>query len=85
MGCHPVSLTTVIFDLGGVIVHTHWERATTPLAEMSGLSPDEVMGQILGGDAFRPFMRGEFGCAEFHRRLSGELGLNAQPERLFDI
>ena len=78
-------ITTVIFDLGGVIVHTHWERATRPLSEMSGSTPDVVMEQIRTGDAYFPFIRGEFDREEFHCRLTSELGLEVAPERLFDI
>ena len=52
-------ITTVIFDLGGVLVQTLWERVTEPVSRMNGMSPGEVMDQIRTGDAYFPHMSGE--------------------------
>jgi hypothetical protein len=42
---------TIIFDLGGVLVWTHWENVTRPFAELSGLAPHVVMERIRTGSA----------------------------------
>ena len=68
-------VTTIIFDLGGVLVQTRWERFTRPVGEMCGLSEDAVMDRIVSGDAYFPFMRGEFSTDEFAGRLIGEFAL----------
>ncbi len=81
----PVDISTIIFDLGGVLVLTHWDRVTQPLAELSGLSAERVLDEIVSGDASYPFMRGEFDQWEFHRRLSEQLKMDLSPERLFEI
>lgn len=73
-------ITTVIFDLGGVLVHTHWERFTEPVSQMNSMSPDEVMTQVRTGDAYFPHMSGEIDFPEFHRRMSAQLSLNIEPE-----
>jgi len=77
--------TTVIFDLGGVLVWTHWDKMAKPLADISGLPSERIMGEILTGDAYYPFMRGEIQPKEFHRRVNGQLGLNLTPGRFFAL
>ncbi len=69
-------ITTVIFDLGGVLVQTLWERVTEPVSQMNGMSPDEVMDQIRKGNAYFPHMSGEIDFDEFHKRMMTQLGLN---------
>ncbi len=69
-------LSTLIFDLGGVLVLTHWDRVTSPLARLSGRTPEAVMELIVKGDAYYPFMRGEIQPDEFHRRMCEGLGFN---------
>ena len=67
-----MSLTTVIFDLGGVLVQTRWDGLTQRLTEMSGLTSEAVM-QAVTGEVGYQFMLGQFDAAEFHRRLTGQL------------
>ena len=69
-------VTTIIFDLGGVLVQTRWERFTRPVGEMCGLPEDAVMDRVTSGDAYFPFMRGEFDADEFARRLAGGFALD---------
>ena len=80
-----MALTTAIFDLGGVLVWTDWERATGPFAAMSSLTPEQVMEEIVSGHAAEPFMLGAIDPTEFHRRLAQRLGLNIEANRFFDI
>lgn len=37
-----MAIDTLIFDLGGVLVLTIWERVTRPWAALAGLTGDEV-------------------------------------------
>ena len=68
-----MSITTVIFDLGGVLVQTSLDGVTERLAELSGLTSEAVMQAVTGELGFQ-FMLGRFDAAEFHRRLTGQLG-----------
>ena len=47
-----MDISTMIFDLGGVLVLTRWDRVTQPLAKLSGLSPEGVLEEIVSGDAY---------------------------------
>ena len=78
-----MAATTIIFDLGGVLVSTNWERVAGPLAELSGRPPEAVTEEIFTGDAGYRFMVGKIGQTEFHRRLTRHLDIDS--ERFFEI
>ena len=80
-----LSISTIIFDLGGVRVWTRWARLTKPLAKLTGMTPDEVMETIRTGDAYFPHKRGELDFSGFHRRLTDELGVELTPGRLLEL
>ena len=87
MGMHMSvsgTLTTVLLDLGGVLVWTRWEKFAEPLAETAGIKPEEVMEAVVTGDAHYPFMRGEIDPLEFHRRLSRHVGADLEADRFFE-
>ena len=79
-----MAIDTLIFNLGGVLVLTMWERVTGPWAALSGLTGDEVWERILAGDAYRPFMTGEIDRAEFHRRMCSSLGVDEPADAMFE-
>ena len=37
---------TIIFDLGGVLVHLDWDNVCTPLARLSAQSYSDIMAEI---------------------------------------
>ena len=80
-----LSISTIIFDLGGVMVWTHWSRLTEPLARLIGATPDDVMERIRTGDAYFPYMRGELDFSGFHRKLTEDLGLDLMPDELLEL
>ena len=80
-----LSIITIIFDLGGVMVWTHWSRLTEPLARLTGITPNEVMERIRTGDAYFPYMRGELDFSEFHSKLTDDLGLEVTPDELLEL
>ena len=80
-----MAISTVIFDTGGVLVWTHWERATVPLGKLAGMSPEQVMNTILNTDTHYAFMRGEFDSAEFAGRVSASLGIQIPTEGLVGL
>lgn len=79
-----MSLTTVIFDLGGVLVQTRWDGMTQRLTEMSGLTSEAVM-QAVTGEVGYQFMLGRFDAAEFHRRLTDELRVEIDADDFFAL
>jgi len=80
-----VNISTLIFDLSGVLVWTHWDRVTGLLAKLTGLVPEQVLERIRSGNAYYPFCLGEFDRDEFHRRLTQQFALDLEPPRLFEI
>ncbi len=80
-----LSISTIIFDLGGVMVWTRWSRLTEPLAELTGMTPDEVMERIRTGNAYFPHMRGELDFSGFHKRLTDDLGVELTTDELLDL
>ena len=80
-----LSIGTIIFDLGGVMVWTRWPRLTEPLAELTGTTPDEVMKRIRTGNAYFPHMRGELDFSGFHKRLTDDLGVELTPDELLEL
>ena len=80
-----MAISTVIFDMGGVLVWTHWERASEPLASMAGISPDMVTETIRKGEAYFPLMSGEIDFEEFALRVTADLGIQMPTDRLMDL
>jgi len=79
-----LSLTTVIFDLGGVLVQTRLDGVTQSLTEMSGLTSEAVL-QALTGELGLQFMLGRFDAAEFHRRLTRQLRVDIDADDFFAL
>ncbi len=80
-----LSINTIIFDLGGVMVWTRWSRLTEPLAELTGTTPEEVMERIRTGNAYFPHMRGALDFSGFHRKLTDDLGVELTPDELLEL
>ena len=80
-----LSISTILFDLGGVMVWTRWSRLTEPLAELTGTTPEEVMERIRTGNAYYPHMRGELDFSGFHKSFTDELGVGLTPDELLEL
>ncbi len=78
-------IKTLIFDVGGVLVWTRWEKFAGPVSRLAGLTPEQVMEKIRVGDAYYPFMRGELDAHEFHLRMMCEFGLKLEADVFFDM
>ena len=66
---------TIIFDLGGVLVHLDWDGLCAPLATLSGWGADSVRAEAYGGAIVFEFMRGSIGPQEFHEAFCNKLGI----------
>lgn len=80
-----MAISTVIFDMGGVLVWTHWERATEPLAELSGKSPDQVLDALCNTDAHFAYMCGDIDAHEFACSAMASLGIELPSDEILRI
>lgn len=71
-------ITTVIFDLGGVLLRTEDREPRTRLAERLGMTYEELEGAVYGS---REPMRGEISAEDHKRSVLKNLGL---PEDSMD-
>lgn len=65
-------ITTVIFDMGGVLLRTEDREPRSKLAQSLGMTYQELEAHVYGS---REAMRGEISAAEHKRNFLGELGL----------
>lgn len=76
---------TVIFDLGGVLVHLDWDKVCAPLARLSDLSYDAVMKEVQNGPIVQSSMLGRLDSQEFHRALCAKLHVEIEFDQFIDL
>ena len=76
---------TIIFDLGGVLVHLDWDQVCAPLARLSGLSYDTVMKEVRNGPVVEASMLGELTPQGFHRALCAKIHADIAFDPFTDI
>ena len=76
---------TIIFDLGGVLVHLDWDKVCGPLANLSDLSYDAVRKEVENGPIVQSSMLGALNPREFHRELCARLHINIPFDRFIDL
>ena len=75
-----LTIDTLIFDQGGVLVWAQWETAAGGWSKLRGTTPREVMERLIQGEAYATFMRGEIDRAEFIKRTCARPRLNIQQD-----
>jgi len=80
-----LGISTVIFDMGVVLVWTHWERATEPLGKLARVPLERVLETILNTDAHFSYMIGEIDSYEFEIGILESLGIDIPQEELLAI
>lgn len=73
-------ITTVLFDLGGVVCRFHPERRLLALASACGLPAREVQAQLWDSGFDRDCDQGRYTADEVYRRTRALLGLQASDE-----
>lgn len=76
---------TIIFDLGGVLVHLDWEKVCAPLAALSDRSSGYVRREVINGPLVQSAMRGELDPNQFHQSLSERLAIEISYESFLGI
>jgi putative hydrolase of the HAD superfamily len=73
-------IDTLIFDQGGVLVWTRWEKVTTAWAQLKDTTPQKVIERMREGDSYAAFMRGEVNRSEFRDRMRAHLDIHPDSE-----
>ncbi len=76
---------TIIFDLGGVLVHLDWDKVCALFVERSDRAPEFVRGEVTNGPIVTRSMRGLIGPREFHEALCDKLGIDVSYESFAGI
>lgn len=76
---------TIIFDMGGVLVHLDWDKVCAPLARLSDRTYDEVMREVQNGPIVESSMLGHLTPREFHRAICGEIHVAIDFDPFIDI
>jgi putative hydrolase of the HAD superfamily len=76
---------TIIFDLGGVLVHLNWDKVCTPLTELSVQSYDEVLKEVQNGPIVQSSMVGQLSSQEFHQALCTKIQVEIKFDPFIDI
>ncbi len=64
----PNNITTIIFDLGGVILNLNPQKTIEAFAKLTGLPTDEL-SKYANNDVFRLYEKGKTSSAEFRKSL----------------
>ena len=76
---------TIIFDLGGVLVHLDWDKACAPLARLSDQSYAAVMKEVRNGPVVEASMLGDLSPEEFHQALCAKIRVDIPFDRFIDL
>lgn len=69
MNSVPDRITTLIFDLGGVIVDLAPEKTLTGFAELANLPVSEILKMFSAHSAFNDYETGKIGAEEFRNEV----------------
>ena len=75
----------IIFDLGGVLVNLDWDKACTPLTDLSDRSSDFVMSEIENGPIVESSMLGRLTTHEFHQAICDKLHVNIEYHQFIEL
>ena len=76
---------TIIFDLGGVLVHLDWDQVCGALETLSTRGAGAVRAELVNGPIVSESMRGDFGTREFQQRLCDRLEIEISYEAFVEI
>ena len=76
---------TIIFDLGGVLVHLDWDKVCAPLASLSGQTYDAAMAEVQNGPIVELSMLGHLTPGEFHQALCAKINADIPFDPFIDI
>lgn len=77
--------TTIIFDLGGVLVNLDWDKVCAPLADLSDQTYDAVMAEVRNGPIVESSMLGHLTPQEFHQTLCAKVNADIAFDPFIDL
>ncbi|MCH8800421.1 MAG: HAD family phosphatase [Chloroflexi bacterium] len=76
---------TIIFDLGGVLVHLDWNKVCAPLARLSDRGYAAVLKEVQNGPIVESSMLGHLTPQEFHRSLCAKIHVDIPFDPFIEI
>ena len=76
------NISTIIFDLGGVVLNLNPQLSIKAFAEKSNLTEDEVLSRFVKNDWSYAFERGEITSAEFRDEIRKNLEINIADDEI---
>lgn len=81
----PYSITAIAFDLGNVLVKVDHQRFCRGLAELTGLTPQEVYASVFQTALEPGYDTGRLTSGEFHRLVQAHFGLELPFSRFREL
>ncbi len=78
---HDRPPTAAVFDLGGVIIRVRVEGMFEYWSGITGAPAERLAHAVLADGAYREFERGEMTPCQFHRHISGVMGIDLDFEQ----
>jgi putative hydrolase of the HAD superfamily len=69
-------IKALALDLGNVLVKVDHYRFCRPLADLAGLTPEEVYAKVFGSDLEPGYDTGRFTTQEFYQQVTAHFGVN---------
>lgn len=76
------NISTIIFDLGGVMLNLDTKLSVKAFAELSGLEEKEIYSKFLDEDWSYAFEKGEIDASAFRNELRKSLKVNLPDEQI---
>ena len=76
------NLSTIIFDLGGVLINLDTSRSVKTFGKLSGLSNDEIYSKFLDDGWSYAFEKGEIDAATFRNEVRKSLGIEVSDSHI---
>ena len=78
----PAHISSIIFDLGGVIVNLDQQRSVQAFARLAGLSEEQVIDRFTEATWLKDFEKGLIGAAEFRQAVRQALHIEASDSQI---
>lgn len=81
---HLVKISTIIFDLGGVIINLDFNRTTEAFIKLTGLSHEAVSAKYFTPGVFRDFEKGLISDTQFRQGINQLFETNLTDQEIDD-
>ncbi len=69
---------TIIFDIGGVLVHLDWDAVLAPMTRLSSKGAAAVRQEVVNGPTVKQSMLGRISPRELHTTLCENIGVELE-------